>query len=84
MKSVVVYTTDNCSRCTSAKMLLERRGIAYDEVNLARDPDSRLELQRCTGMLSYPQILVDGESIGGFDELVSADREGRLSSLLTA
>jgi glutaredoxin 3 len=84
MKSVVVYTTDQCSRCTSAKALLERRGIAYEEVNLARDPDSRLELQECTGMLSFPQILIDGQSIGGFDELVLADREGRLSELLVA
>jgi glutaredoxin 3 len=83
MTSVTVYTTDHCSLCVSAKKLLEKRGIDYEEVNLARDPDSRLELQRCTGMLSFPQILVGGESIGGFDDLVSADREGRLSALLT-
>ena len=84
MKSVTVYTTDHCSRCTSAKTLLESRGIAYEEVNLARDPDSRLELQRSTGMLSFPQIVIDGESIGGFAELLEADREGRLSELVAA
>jgi glutaredoxin 3 len=84
MKSVVVYTTDQCSMCTSAKTLLERRGIAYEEVNLARDPDSRVELARCTGMLSFPQIMVDGESIGGFAELLTADQEGRLTELLAA
>ena len=84
MKTVTVYTTDHCSRCTSAKALLERRGIAYEEVNLSRDPDSRLELQRCTGMLSFPQIVIDGQSIGGFDELVAADRQGRLTELVVA
>jgi glutaredoxin 3 len=83
MKNVIVYTTDHCSLCTSAKTLLERRGIAYQEVNLARDPDSRVELHRLTGMLSFPQIVVDGESLGGFAELLSADREGRLTELLT-
>lgn len=84
MKSVIVYTTDRCSLCNSAKTLLERRGIAYEEVNLARDPDSRLELQRITGMSSFPAIVVDGRSIGGFAELLGADREGRLSELLAA
>ena len=84
MREIIVYTTDSCSLCTSAKALLQRRGIAYDEVNLARDPDGRAELQRITGMLSFPQIVIDGESIGGFAELVAADRDGRLTELLAA
>lgn len=84
MKTVVVYTTDACSMCTAAKALLERRGIAYEEVNLARDPDGRRELARVTGMVSFPQVVIDGESIGGFAELLSADREGTLSELLAA
>ncbi|HWE34689.1 MAG TPA: glutaredoxin family protein, partial [Solirubrobacteraceae bacterium] len=44
MSSVTVYTTDYCSLCTSAKALLERRGIVYEEVNLARDADGRRKL----------------------------------------
>ena len=84
MKNVIVYTTDHCSLCTSAKTLLESRGIAYEEVNLARDPDGRVELQDRTGMLSFPQVVIDDESIGGFAELLTADREGRLTELLAA
>jgi glutaredoxin 3 len=84
MKTITVYTTDHCSLCTSAKALLDRRGIGYEEVNLARDPDGRAELQRVTGMFSFPQIVIDGETIGGFAELLSADREGRLGELLAA
>jgi glutaredoxin 3 len=84
MPGITVYTTDHCSLCTSAKTLLERRGIQYQEVNLARDPDGREELQRITGMLSFPQIVIDGESIGGFTELVAADRDGRLTDLRAA
>jgi len=79
-----VYTTDHCSLCVSAKALLERRGIGYEEVNLARDPDGRAQLQRITGMFSFPQILIGDESIGGFRELLAADREGRLTELLAA
>jgi glutaredoxin 3 len=84
MKNVTVYTTDHCSLCLSAKALLERRGIGYNEVNLARDPDGRVELQRRTGMFSFPQVVIGEEVIGGFTELLSADREGRLTGLLAA
>jgi glutaredoxin 3 len=84
MKNVTVYTTDHCSLCVSAKALLERRGIGYEEINLARDPDSRAKLQRVTGMFSFPQIVIGEEPIGGFTELLAADREGRLTGLLAA
>jgi glutaredoxin 3 len=84
MKNVTVYTTDSCSLCTSAKTLLERRGVDYVEVNLARDADGRAELQSVTGMFSFPQILIGDELVGGFSELLAADREGRLTGLLAA
>jgi glutaredoxin 3 len=84
MKSVTVYTTDNCSRCVSAKVLLSRRNIAYEEINLARDPDGRTKLAEKTGMITFPQIVIDDETIGGFDELLVADRAGRLSELVAA
>jgi glutaredoxin 3 len=84
MTSVIVYTTEHCSRCVSAKALLSRRGIGYQEVNLARDPDGRSELERRTGMFTFPQIVIGEETLGGFDELLAADREGRLSTLLAA
>jgi glutaredoxin 3 len=84
MKSVTIYTTERCSLCVSAKALLSKRGIGYEEVNLARDPDGREELSRRTGMITFPQILIDGEPIGGFTELLAADREGRLTDLLAA
>ena len=84
MKNVTVYTTDSCSLCLSAKALLERRGIQYAEVNLSRDADGREQLQRVTGMFSFPQILIGEEVVGGFSELLAADREGRLTGLLAA
>ncbi|MBV9838499.1 MAG: glutaredoxin [Solirubrobacterales bacterium] len=84
MSSVIVYTTDRCSRCASAKTLLARRGIGYEEVNLSKDPDGRSELARRTGMVTFPQIVVDGMTLGGFDQLLAADREGRLTGLQAA
>jgi glutaredoxin 3 len=84
MAQVTLYTTEACPFCTSAKALLAKRGIAYEEINLARDPDSRAKLQEKTGMFTFPQILIGDQALGGFTELLAADRAGRLSELLAA
>jgi glutaredoxin 3 len=84
MKPITVYTTDHCPYCASAKTLLAKRKIEYTEINLARDPDSRAELSQKTGMFTFPQIVIDGETLGGFQELLAADRAGRLPELLAA
>ena len=84
MKDVVVYTTDPCSFCTRVKQLLGARQIEYTEVNLARDAAGRQELVQRTGMMSFPQVIIGGELIGGFQEPLAADRSGRLSELLAA
>jgi glutaredoxin 3 len=84
MSSVIVYTTQPCARCVTAKALLSKRGIAYQEINLAKDPDGRTELSERTGMITFPQIVIAGETIGGLDELVAADRAGLLKALAAA
>lgn len=84
MPLVTLYTTDRCSRCVGAKMLLARRGIAYEEINLSRDPDGRDELQRHTGMFTFPQIVIGDQTLGGFEELLAADQAGRLTALVAA
>lgn len=81
---MILYTTDRCGSCVSAKKLLEKRGIVYREVNLSRDPDGRAELQRQTGMFTFPQLLVGERALGGFNELLAADRDGRLAELVEA
>ncbi len=75
---VLVYTTQNCAFCDRTKTLLKARGVPFREVDLARDPDGRAELQARTGMLSFPQVLIDGELIGGFQETLRADQSGEL------
>jgi len=78
---VTLYTTDHYARCVTAKAILTRRGIGYDEINLDKDPDGRAELARRTGMVTFPQIVVRGETLGGLDQLVAADRAGQLKDL---
>ena len=81
---VVVYTTDPCSFCTRVKQLLEKRGVEYTEINLARDAAGRTELVQRTGMMSFPQVIIGNELIGGFQETLAADQTGRLRELLAA
>jgi glutaredoxin 3 len=83
-EKITLYTTDPCGFCRSAKSLLESRGVTYDEVNLAKDPDGRAELVALTGQMTFPQILVGKRAIGGFRELLEADRDGMLEDLLAA
>ncbi len=78
---ITVYTTDPCARCIRAKELLERRSLAYVEVNLAKDPVGRRELAAFTGQMTFPQIVIGDEPLGGFQELVEADETGRLERL---
>jgi glutaredoxin 3 len=84
MAKVIMYSTDPCSFCARAKELLTRRGIAFVEVNLSKDPAGRTRLVEETGMLSFPQVVVDGEVLGGFQEIVRADASGRLRELAAA
>ena len=79
MDPVVVYTTEPCGFCRTAKALLDARGVPYTEVNLAKDPSGRAELVELTGMMTFPQIVIEGRPIGGFQELMRADRAGQLA-----
>ena len=78
---ITVYTTDPCARCIRAKDLLQSRGLAFAEVNLAKDPVGRRRLAEFTGQMTFPQIVIGGEPLGGFQELLEADRAGRLERL---
>ena len=84
MKRVILYSTEPCGFCGQAKALLRSRGVEYDEVNLAKDPDGRGALSQKTGLMTFPQVVIDGESIGGLRELVAFDRAGGLAALSRA
>jgi len=79
-----MYTTEPCGFCRVAKALLDKRSVPYHEINLAKDPSGRAELVRFTGMMTFPQVVIDGEPVGGYQELVQADRAGRLDELVEA
>ena len=84
MSRVTIYTTEPCGFCRVAKSLLAKRNVAFEEINLAKDPSGRAELVRMTGMMTFPQVVIDDEPIGGYQELIQADRAGRLAELAEA
>jgi glutaredoxin 3 len=81
---ITVYTTTFCPYCVRVKRLLDAKGLQYEEINLARDPEGRSELVKLTGMMTFPQVLVDGQLVGGFTETQAAAQSGRLDELLSA
>ena len=75
-----MYTTRWCGYCVRAKALLESKGLHYEEVSVDDDPDFRRTLLELTGGFTVPQILIDGEPIGGYSELAALDRAGALTA----
>jgi len=77
-----MYGTAFCSYCGAARMLLKRKGVEFEEINVSMDSSKREEMERQSGRRTVPQIFIGGKPIGGFDELYSLDQDGQLDRLL--
>ena len=83
MSKVVIYTSPICGYCVQAKRLLTKKGVAYEEIDVARDPEQRRAMiANSGGRLTVPQIFVDGAHIGDCDEIYALERAGKLDHLL--
>jgi glutaredoxin 3 len=83
MSKVVIYTSPMCGYCVQAKRLLTKKGVAYEEIDVARDPEQRRAMiGNSGGRLTVPQIFVDGTHIGDCDEIYALERAGKLDRLL--
>ena len=83
MAKIEVYSTIFCPYCARAKGLLERKGVEFETIDLMEQPGRRDEMvQRAGGRTSVPQIFIDGEHIGGSDDLHALDRAGQLDAKL--
>ena len=79
-----LYTTDWCGYCVRARTLLERRGLAYHEVSLDDDPAFRQTVYDLGRRWTVPLVTIDGQPIGGYEELLALDRSGLLAERLAA
>jgi len=78
MPNIVIYTTAWCPFCIRAKALLDRKGVAYEEIPVDGNPTLRAEMASKAGRTSVPQIWIGDKHIGGCDELHALERAGRL------
>jgi glutaredoxin 3 len=79
---VTVYSKQNCAFCVRAKRLLEKKGVAYEEIDVEAKDDLRIWLAETTGQKTVPQIFAGERSLGGFSDLEALDREGKLDPIL--
>ena len=83
MPDVTIYITPTCGYCAAAKRLLRGKGVAFEEIDVARHPERRAEMTaRAMGRRTVPQIFVGEAHVGGCDDLFALDRAGGLDRLL--
>ena len=83
MPNIEVYSTAVCPYCTSAKNFLKSKGLDWTEVRVDTDSAQReAMLTRSGGRRTVPQIFINDHYVGGYDDLVAADRSGKLAQLL--
>jgi glutaredoxin 3 len=82
MPTVVLYTTAICPYCVRAKMLLQRKGIDFEERRIEGSRELMREMLERSQRRTVPQIFIDDFHVGGFDDLAELDMEGRLDELL--
>jgi glutaredoxin 3 len=83
MTQVEIYTQPGCPYCTRAKRLLEKKSVAFREINAPQGTEARTEsIRRAGGRTSVPQIFIAGQHVGGCDDLVALDVAGELDRLL--
>lgn len=80
---VVIYGDEYCAYCAAARMLFTRKGIAFEDVVVSKDPARFDEmLAKSGGRRTIPQIFIGDVHVGGFDDLSSLERSGELDKLL--
>ena len=85
MAEVVIYTKPGCPYCYSALALLKKKGVDYTEIVASNDPAKKAEMvEKSGGKATFPQIFINGQHVGGSDDIHALDRKGELDALLAA
>jgi glutaredoxin 3 len=83
MAKVEMYSTMFCPYCARARSLLQRKGVSFTDVDIDAEPKRRDEMvKRANGGYTVPQIFIDGEHIGGSDDLMALENAGKLDAKL--
>jgi len=80
--TVEIYSSALCGFCTRAKMLLDHKGVSFNEISVDHDPTKRAEMMERSGRRTVPQIFIGEHHVGGCDDLFALERNGELDGLL--
>ena len=81
MPYIEVYSTPNCPFCVSAKALLKSKNLSFQEIDVSNNSESLQKMVKLSGLRTVPQIFINNQSIGGFDELSKMNADGGLPHL---
>lgn len=79
---VVIYSKANCPYCDWAEQLLDNKKVTYQKIRVDLEPGKLEEMMRLSNRRTTPQIFINDQSIGGFDDLSALDKAGKLNELL--
>ena len=79
---IKIYCTKWCGPCIAAKKILDNMNLSYEEINIEEQGLSRDDLAKLTGGYTVPQIIINDNPIGGFNELLQLNQSGKLKELL--
>ncbi|MCC5014140.1 MULTISPECIES: glutaredoxin 3 [Legionella] len=82
MAEVIMYSTAYCPYCMRARQLLESKGVSYTDIRIDDEPAKRDEMIAKSGRHTVPQIFINGQPIGGCDDMYALEHQGRLDELL--
>jgi glutaredoxin 3 len=82
MAKIEIYTTPFCGYCARAKSLLDDKGASYEEMDVMMDDKKRAEMRERSRRTTVPQIFINGQHVGGSDDLAALEKAGKLDALL--
>ncbi len=82
MAKIIIYSKANCPYCDWAKLLLNKKQAEYQEIRVDLDTEERIKMEKLSGRRTVPQIFINDQSIGGYDDLSALEKAGKLDNLL--
>lgn len=85
MAKIIMYSTAVCPYCIRAEQLLQRRGVTeIEKIRVDLQPEARIKMVELTNRRTVPQIFINDQHIGGYDDLAALDQAGELNALLAS
>lgn len=82
LAKITVYTKANCPYCEWAKQFLHAKQLNFEEIRIDLDPEKLQEMERLSKRRTVPQIVINGQPIGGYDDMIQLSKTGELDTLL--